>query len=141
LARSLRPNDVSNNAFFHNERGTFRDISHAAWVADYRSATGLAVGDWNNDNDLFVTHWVAQENALYDNTYAAFFKNPNAQPNTGSNRREEVQSNDQSLVTSAATKQGTDKPKARFVDVADMRGLGQISLPLVGWGTEFADLD
>jgi hypothetical protein len=51
-------NDVSDNALFHNDHGTFRDISHTAWVADYRSAMGLAVGDWNNDNDddLFVTH-------------------------------------------------------------------------------------
>jgi hypothetical protein len=136
-------NDVSDNGFYRNEGGTFRDIAHAAWVADYRSAMGLAVGDWNNDgdDDLFVTHWVAQENALYDNTYADFFKNPKAKPNTVRNRREEVQTNEQSLITSSATKQEIEKPRARFVDVADLRGLGQMSLPFVGWGTEFVDLD
>jgi tetratricopeptide (TPR) repeat protein len=28
-----------------------------------------------------------------------------------------------------------------FVDIADQKGLGQIALPFVGWGTEFVDLD
>jgi hypothetical protein len=30
---------------------------------------GLAVGDWDSDGDfdIFVTHWLAQENALYSN--------------------------------------------------------------------------
>ncbi len=127
-------NDVSDNAYFHNDGGTFRDIAHAAWVADYRSAMGLAVGDWNNDgdDDLYVTHWVAQENALYDNTYADFFKNPKA-PRQG----------DIPVAQSvlAVTGPSGEKPKARFVDVADQRGLGQMSLPFVGWGTEFVDLD
>lgn len=32
---------------------------------------GLAVGDWNGDLDLdlFITHWVAQENAFYSNMW------------------------------------------------------------------------
>ena len=61
-------NDVSDNAMFRNlGNGRFRDISHSAWVADYRGAMGLGVGDWDNDGDfdIFVTHWIAQENALY----------------------------------------------------------------------------
>jgi tetratricopeptide (TPR) repeat protein len=63
-------NDISDNAMFHNRRdGTFDDISHASWVADYRGAMGLGVGDWDGDGDLdiFITHWIAQENGLYDN--------------------------------------------------------------------------
>ena len=61
-------NDISDNVLYLNREGRFEDISHAAWVADYRGAMGLAAGDWNRDgdDDLFVTHWVAQENALYD---------------------------------------------------------------------------
>ena len=62
-------NDVSDNALYRNlGGGRFEDVSHAAWVADYRGAMGLAVGDWDNDLDLdlFITHWIAQENALYD---------------------------------------------------------------------------
>ena len=111
-------NDISDNVFFHNTGGKFADISHPALVADYRSAMGLAVGDHDRDgdDDLFVSHWVAQENALYDNTLANF---------------------KQSLVTSAAT----NRRPLRFMDIADMKGLGQIALPYVGWGTEFVDFD
>ena len=63
-------NDVSDNRLFRNRGGgTFEDLSHPALVADYRGAMGIAVGDWDRDADidLFVTHWVAQENALYTN--------------------------------------------------------------------------
>jgi enediyne biosynthesis protein E4 len=99
-------NDISDNAFFHNVKGRFEDISHPAWVADYRGAMGLAVGDWNRDgdDDVFITHWIAQENALYD-----------------------------SMVK--------DTGQLRFTDAADTFGLGQIALPVVGWGTEFFDFD
>jgi enediyne biosynthesis protein E4 len=61
-------NDVSDNALYLNRGdGTFEDVGHAAHVADYRGAMGIAAGDWDGDSDLdlFVTHWVAQENALY----------------------------------------------------------------------------
>ncbi len=63
-------NDVSDNVLYLNRRdGTFEDVSHAAHVADYRSSMGIAVGDWNGDGrqDLYLTHWLAQGNALYNN--------------------------------------------------------------------------
>jgi len=63
-------NDVSDNAMFRNlGDGTFEDVSYEALVADYRSSMGIAVGDWDGDLDLdlFLTHWVAQENALFSN--------------------------------------------------------------------------
>ena len=74
-------NDISDNIFFHNRRGRFVDISLAAWVADYRGAMGLAAADWNRDgdDDLFVTHWVAQENALYD-SFLSGWKDPTKIP-------------------------------------------------------------
>lgn len=104
-------NDVSDNVFYRNLGGAFEEISHAAWVADYRSAMGLAAGDFDRDgdDDLFVSHWVAQENALYENLWADF--------------------------AGAATN------RLRFVDIADQKGLGQIALRRVGWGSVFADLD
>lgn len=110
-------NDVSDNAFYHNLQGRFEDISHEAWVADYRGAMGLAAGDWNrdDDDDLFITHWLAQENALYD---SLLDMPPKPDPS------------------------GKMPPSPlRFMDVADARGLGQIALQMVGWGTEFVDLD
>jgi Flp pilus assembly protein TadD len=115
-------NDISDNVFFRNTGGGFEDISHPALVADYRSAMGLAVGDYNRDgdDDLFVSHWVAQENALYDNTWADF---------------------NQPRVTHGASAPATNKDPLRFMDIADMKGLGQIALPYVGWGTEFVDFD
>lgn len=99
-------NDISDNVLYHNVKGRFVDISHPAWVADHRGAMGLAAGDWNRDGDedLFITHWIAQENALYDSLVA----------DTGS---------------------------LQFADAADMAGVGQIALSMVGWGTEFLDFD
>jgi hypothetical protein len=108
-------NDVSDNVMYTNRGdGTFRDVSLAARVADYRGAMGLAVGDWDGDedHDLFVTHWVAQENALYSNL----------------------------LSDSRGLSTGASLPLA-FMDEADRYGLGQVALPLVGWGTSFVDYD
>jgi len=106
-------NDISDNVFYRNTGDGFEDVSHAAWVADYRGAMGLAAGDWNRDgdDDLFITHWVAQENALYDSLLADH------------------------------SKPEDEGAWLRYTDVADRYGLGQIALRLVGWGTEFADFD
>jgi len=106
-------NDISDNVMYLNLRnGRFRDISHPAWVADYRGAMGLGVGDWDRDGDqdIFVTHWIAQENALYSNL----------------------------LITPGGKAPAS---KLRFQDVADTEGLGQIALTVIGWGTGFLDYD
>ncbi len=63
-------NDVSESAMYLNlHNGKFKPIAHEAWVSDYRGAMGLAVGDWDRDGDpdIFITHWIAQQNALFDN--------------------------------------------------------------------------
>jgi len=63
-------NDVSDNVLFLNRGdGTFEDVTAKALVGDYRGAMGLAASDFDGDLDLdlFITHWVAQENALYVN--------------------------------------------------------------------------
>ncbi len=115
-------NDISDNVMFHNRGGRFEDISHAAWVADPRGAMGVAVADWNRDgdDDVFVSHWLAQENALYESLLVA--------PARAPQRRADAPA-------------AADRPPVRFVDTADSVGLGQISLPMGGWGAEFADFD
>ena len=105
-------NDVSDNAMYLNlGNGRFRDVSHSAWVADYRGAMGLGVGDWDADLDLdiFVTHWLAQENALY--------------------------------ADESRSMKVTAEAPLRYVDQADLFGLGQIALDVIGWGGGFFDCD
>jgi tetratricopeptide (TPR) repeat protein len=63
-------NDVSDNALFLNRGdGSFLDVAAPTGTADYRGAMGLALGDFDGDldEDLYITHWVGQENALYVN--------------------------------------------------------------------------
>lgn len=63
-------NDISANGVFRNAgNGSFEDIGASSLAADYRGAMGMAVGDYNRNEllDLFITHWVAQENALFKN--------------------------------------------------------------------------
>ncbi len=73
-------NDVSPNALFRNLGGdegylTFDDWSAVTGTADERGSMGISVADLFSSSggpdgrpDLFISHWVAQENALYVST-------------------------------------------------------------------------
>ncbi len=107
-------NDVSNNGVFRNKGdGTFEDIGPGSLAADYRGAMGIAVADFDNDldQDLLITHWLAQENALYRN------------------------------MTFDEMLGDETEGRLWFMDEADAIGLGQSSLDMVGWATGFADFD
>ncbi len=107
-------NDVSNNGvFLNNSDGTFKDIGPPSLAADYRGAMGIAVADFDNDLDLdlLITHWIAQENALYRNMTI-----------------------DEMMGTA-------EDGRVWFMDSADEYGLGQVSLDMVGWATGFCDFD
>ncbi|MCC6857286.1 MAG: VCBS repeat-containing protein, partial [Bryobacterales bacterium] len=110
-------NDISESKFFLNRKGKFEDSGQAAWVGEYRGSMGLAAGDWDRDgdDDLFISHWIAQQYALYNSLLA-------------DNRRFG------SHAANAA-------PGLHFMDVAEAAGIGQPSLRSIGWGTEFADFD
>ena len=125
-------NDVSDNVLYHNVGGRFEDISEKACVKDYRSAMGLAAGDYDRDgdDDLFIGHWVGQENALFDNLWA------------DNNRIWEPSDKTEAVQLNGTTHQAKAKPVGlMFTDVADTVGLGQIALSYVSWGAEFADFD
>jgi len=107
-------NDVSANGVFRNNGdGTFEDIGAQSLAADYRGAMGMAVGDADHDGDLdlFVTHWIAQENAFFENMHSEGWVDDEG------HRR------------------------LFFMDSAELLGLGQVSLNTVGWSTGFVDFD
>ncbi len=108
-------NDVSDNTLYRNlGNETFEEISRQSLVADYRGAMGIAMADWDGDldMDMFVSHWIAQENALYS-----------------------------SLRTQLARLDANQRDVVRFMDEADRYGLGQIALSFVGFGAAFLDYD
>lgn len=63
-------NDTTvNHAYRNDGDGTFTDVSDDSWAADFRGSMGVSTGDYDNDGDidLFMSHWVDEENALYRN--------------------------------------------------------------------------
>ncbi len=60
-------NDISENKLYLNQKGKFADAGRSAWVEEYRGSMGLAAGDFDRDgdDDLFISHWIAQGFALY----------------------------------------------------------------------------
>jgi len=106
--------DVSENKLFLNlHNGRFKDVSEEAWVNEYRGSMGLGIGDFDNDGDpdIFITHWVAQGFALYQNLR---YNRPLKKP-AGPLHFEDV-----------AEMEG---------------GLSSLTLSDIGWGTSFFDYD
>src|SRR6266403_1030299 len=112
---------------YHNRGdGTFEEVSKKAGVSDPDKYYGLGAtwGDYDNDGwpDLFVAD-DATPNHLYHNNHdgrpSMFISEFADQPNT--------------LYRNEGSR--------GFEDVAMQSRLGQASLPLVGWGTSFFDMD
>ena len=63
-------NDLWGSKLYLNlHDGKFKDVTREVGLSDFRGEMGIAIGDWDNDGDpdIFVTHWIYQENALFDN--------------------------------------------------------------------------
>lgn len=106
--------DVSENKLYLNlHNGHFKDVSEEAWVNEYRGSMGLAIGDFDNDGDpdIFITHWVAQGFALFQNLRY----NPAQKNRAGPLHFEDV-----------AEMEG---------------GISSLTLGDIGWGTSFLDYD
>ncbi len=108
-------NDTSENHIYRNNGDrTYTDVSDDSWAADFRGSMGLAAGDYDADGDvdIFISHWIDQENVLYRNLLK---ENRNA---------------------------GNNIPKPiRFVDEAYSTMLAEISIKEIGWGTSLFDYD
>src|SRR5215469_13373041 len=72
-------NDVSENKLYLNRRGKFVEAGRSAWVEEYRGSMGLAAGDFDRDgdDDLFISHWIAQGYALYQSLQSEQKGTPN----------------------------------------------------------------
>lgn len=65
----LVANDLWGTKLYLNQHnGKFKDVTREVGLSEYRGAMGIAIGDWDHhgDADIFLTHWIYQENALYE---------------------------------------------------------------------------
>ena len=113
VANDLTPNFLYEN----NGDGTFADVSRESWAADFRGSMGLATGDYDSDGDLdlFISHWIDQENTLYRNLWVEGSEITDTKP--------------------------TEAEPIRFIDESYGSLLAEISMKDIGWGTDFFDYD
>jgi len=75
------------NRLYHNNRdGTFTDVTKQAGLTRTGWASGLCIGDYDNDgyDDLFITYWGA--NVLYHNNGNGTFTDVTAKAGLGSDQ-------------------------------------------------------
>jgi hypothetical protein len=146
---------------YHNRGdGTFEEVSKKAGVDDPEKYYGLGVtwGDYDNDGwpDLFVAD-DATPNHLYHNNHNGTFTDEAMVAGIALNGDGQALGSmgvtwgdyDHSGRLSMFITEFADQPNTlyrneateRFEDLAMASHLGQPSLPLVGWGTTFFDLD
>ena len=146
---------------YHNRGdGTFEEVSKKAGVDDPEKYYGLGAtwGDYDNDGwpDLFVAD-DATPNHLYHNNHNGTFTDEAMVAGIALNGEGQALGSmgvtwgdyDHSGRLSMFITEFADQPNTlyrneateRFEDLAMASHLGQPSLPLVGWGTTFFDLD
>jgi hypothetical protein len=146
---------------YHNRGdGTFEEVAKKAGVDDPEKYYGLGAtwGDYDNDGwpDLFVAD-DATPNHLYRNNHNGTFTDEALVAGVALNGEGQALGSmgaawgdyDHSGRLSMFVTEFADQPntlyrsmgKREFEDVAMASHLGQPSLPLVGWGTAFFDMD
>lgn len=146
---------------YHNRGdGTFEEVSKKAGVSDSDKYYGLGAtwGDYDNDGwpDLFVAD-DATPNHLYRNNHDGTFTDDAMVGGIAMNSEGQALGSmgvtwgdyDHSGRLSMFITEFADQPNTLyrnegsrgFEDVAMQSRLGQASLPLVGWGTAFFDMD
>ena len=111
-------NDLTPNFLYENHGdGTFTDVSSESWAADFRGSMGLATGDYDSDGDLdlFISHWIDQENTLYRNLWNEASEIEKSKPN--------------------------EAEPIRLIDESYGSLIAEISMKDIGWGTDFFDYD
>ncbi len=151
-------NDLSPNTLYRNDgNGIFTDVSNQSWAADVRGSMGLTAGDYDNDGDLdiFMSHWMDQENAIYRNLWREESDIDQTAPSPLIPIRDsgqEIKNYDPKNWTEEGKSQpdkisfssGSDGQRARFIRFVDESynaSLGEESLDYVGWGTDLFDYD
>jgi hypothetical protein len=146
---------------YHNRGdGTFEEVSKKAGVSDPDGYYGLGVtwGDYDNDGwpDLFVADDTTP-NHLYRNNHDGSFTDEGLVAGVAMNGEGQALGSmgvtwgdyDHTGRLSMFVTEFADQPntlyrnvaKDQFEDVAFPSQLGQPSMPLVGWGTSFFDMD
>ena len=145
---------------YHNRGdGTFEEVSKKAGVDDPEKYYGLGAtwGDYDNDGwpDLFVAD-DATPNHLYHNNHNGTFTDDAMVGGIALNSEGQALGSmgvswgdyDHSGRLSMFITEFADQPNTlyrnlghEFDDVAMQSHLGQVSLPTVGWGTKFFDMD
>src|SRR5258708_2293123 len=146
---------------YHNRGdGTFEEVSKKAGVSDPDKYYGLGAtwGDYDNDGwpDLFVAD-DATPNHLYHNNHDGTFTDDAMVGGIAMNSEGQALGSmgvtwgdyDHSGRLSMFITEFADQPNTLyrnessrgFEDVAMQSRLGQVSFPLVGWGTSFFDMD
>jgi ankyrin repeat protein len=142
----------------NNGDGTFTDISQKAGITAPSNGLGVVIGDYDDDGwpDIYVAN-DSVPNFLYRNLgngrfeevgqWAGVAVNRNGRPEAGMGTDFGDIDNDGLLdlfVTNLDWETNTlyhNQGKGLFVDATAERGLGEPSLPLVGFGAAFLDFD